>query len=105
MVNKHSIREFAEKIAARYSPEKIILFGSQARGTETEESDVDLLVIMDFDGRSIRKASEIRSSIDYHFPLDLLVRRASDISWRIQEGDYFLQDIMKEGVVLYEAAH
>ena len=105
MLNEKSIREFAEKVAKRYSPEKIILFGSRARGTETEDSDVDLLIIMDFEGRSVRKASEIRTSIDYHFSLDLLVRRAGDVAWRIQEGDYFLQDVMREGIVLYEAAH
>jgi predicted nucleotidyltransferase len=41
-----AIRRFARRIAERFEPDKIILFGSYAYGTPHEESDVDLLVIM-----------------------------------------------------------
>ena len=41
-----AIKRFARRIAAKFHPEKIILFGSYAYGTPHEESAVDLLVIM-----------------------------------------------------------
>jgi predicted nucleotidyltransferase len=103
MVSEEAIRNFADEIARRYAPEKIILFGSYARGTANEDSDVDMLVMMNFEGRGIRKAVEILTSIEHRFPLDLLVRRAEDVAWRIKENDFFLQDVMKEGKVLYES--
>jgi predicted nucleotidyltransferase len=103
MVSEEAIRKFADEIARRYSPEKIILFGSYARGTANEDSDVDMLVMMNFEGRGIRKAVEILTSIEHRFPLDLLVRRAEDVAWRIKENDFFLQDVIKEGKVLYES--
>ncbi len=103
MVTEEAIRNFANEIALRYAPEKIILFGSYARGTANEDSDVDMLVMMNFEGRGMRKAVEILTSIDYRFPLDLLVRRTEDVEWRIKENDFFLQDVMREGKVLYES--
>jgi hypothetical protein len=49
--------------------------------------------------------SAIRSQIRSHFPLDLIVRRASDVAWRVREGDSFLEEVMREGTILYEASH
>ena len=40
------IRDMVDRIVERFSPLRIILFGSQARGTANEHSDVDLLVVM-----------------------------------------------------------
>jgi predicted nucleotidyltransferase len=106
MVTEEAIRNFADEIARRYSPEKIILFGSYARGTANEDSDVDMLVIMDFqERRGAYKAAEIASGINPHFSLDLLVRKAEDVQWRIEQHDFFMMDVMKEGVVLYDAAY
>ena len=96
---------FKRVVLAIDMPEKIILFGSQARGTANEDSDVDILVMMEFEGRGMRKSAEIRSSIPHRFPLDLLVRRPDDVAWRISQNDFFLQDVMKEGKILYESTH
>ena len=105
MVSREAIQAFADEIARRYSPEKIILFGSYARGTANEDSDVDMLVVMDYEGRSGQAVSKIRSSIRSHFPLDLLVRREKEIRWRIEQGDCFLQEVINQGKPLYEASH
>lgn len=96
------IQEFANRVAAQFSPERIILFGSHASGASAEDSDVDLLVIMDFEGRSHQKAFEIRKSIDRTFPLDLLVRKPADIALRLSQGDLFLGEIIRKGRTLYE---
>lgn len=106
MVTEEAIRTFAKEIARRYEPEKIILFGSYARGTANEDSDVDMLVIMDFqERRGAYKAAEIEATINPHFPLDLLVRKNEDVQWRLNQHDFFMMDVMKEGVILYEAAY
>jgi predicted nucleotidyltransferase len=100
-IPKH-IEAFASEIARRYSPEKIILFGSQARGTATEESDVDLLVVMEFEGIRARKAAEIKCSIHPEFSVDLLLRTPHEVSERLRIGDYFMEDIFGEGKILYD---
>src|ERR1035438_2302178 len=105
MVDRKQIEEFASEIARQFSPEKIILFGSQARGTATDDSDVDMLVMMNFEGRRADITSKIRKNIPFNHALDLLVRKTEDVKWRIEQNDWFLQDVMKEGIVLYEAAN
>ncbi len=100
----HDIKRFADEIASQFRPEKIILFGSHATENPSHDSDVDLLVIMDFEGRPHQKAFEIRKRIKRSFPLDLLVRQPADIARRLNQGDLFLNEIMLNGKVLYESA-
>ncbi|MEE4356567.1 MAG: nucleotidyltransferase domain-containing protein [Desulfococcaceae bacterium] len=99
---EENIKHFADKLAALFDPERIILFGSHASGNPGPDSDADLLVIMDFEGRPQQKAYEIRKKISRSFPLDLLVRRPADVATRIDKGDFFLRDIILKGKVLYE---
>jgi len=96
------IQAYCREIAAKFDPEKIILFGSHACGRPGSDSDVDLLVVMEFDGRSVDKAYEIRRSTGSPFPTDLLVRRPSELYRRIALGDSFLKEIVENGKELYE---
>ncbi len=102
-MTKSEIRKFSDQIARRFSPEKIILFGSQANGNAHKDSDVDVLVVMDYDGPAPHKAAEILSSINPDFSCDLLVRKASELQERIMLNDYFFRDLVAHGQVLYEA--
>jgi predicted nucleotidyltransferase len=88
-----------------FRPDKIVLFGSYAYGKPTSDSDVDLLVILRFRGRDSRKASEIRSHFRTPFPLDLLVRKPEFIKSRLKERDMFIELVLSQGRVLYEAKH
>src|SRR2546423_12700718 len=98
MVSRAEIQAYADKIAERFHPEKIILFGSYAYGQPNENSDVDLLVVMDHEDRSWKKASEIRSTLGYSgFAMDLIVRRNSHVESRISDGDPFYTEIVGEG--------
>ncbi len=105
MVDRTQIRKFSEAVAREFRPEKIILFGSHAYGKPTEDSDVDLLVIMPFDRKQGRKSLEIRRRVPASFPLDLIVRTPEFIVQRLAWGDCFTQEILTKGEVLYEAAH
>ena len=96
------IRDYSRKIAAKFDPERIILFGSYAYGKPTADSDVDLLVVLEFNGRPVDKAYEIRCSTESTFPLDLLVRSPLNLNRRIALGDAFLKELVEKGKVLYE---
>ena len=49
---REQIRQLCERIVQEFKPEKIILFGSHAYGQPTPESDLDLLMVMQFGGRA-----------------------------------------------------
>lgn len=96
------IQHVIKQITNHFRPEKSILFGSYAYGMPGRDSDVDLLVIMKHTGPAKKQAVKILQAIDYHFPLDLIVRSPQQISRRIKAGDFFLNEIMEKGKVLYE---
>jgi uncharacterized protein len=105
MFSIHQIQFFSEQIAEKFRPERIILFGSYANGQATQDSDVDLLVILPFEGLPVEKAIDIRQQIKAPFPLDLIARTPQQIQQRLEMGDFFIQDIINNGHILYEANH
>ena len=105
MVNKRKIQEFAGQVAAQFRPDRIILFGSYAYGSPTEDSDVDLLVVMPDGGDPLGTAAKIRRQIPRSFPLDLIVRDPEDLTWRIRQHDWFLKEAVEKGIVIHEADH
>ena len=103
MVAMNRIEEFGRLIGREFGAERVILFGSYARGQVTDDSDVDLLAIIPFEGRNVDKSVEIRMKLRPQFPVDLLVRTPEKVQQRIEMGDGFMRDIVEEGKVLYEA--
>jgi uncharacterized protein len=45
MISEETLKQIIERLTSKFKLEKIILFGSQSRGTADDKSDVDLLVI------------------------------------------------------------
>jgi predicted nucleotidyltransferase len=90
------IRDFARRVAERFDPEKIILFGSYAYGTPHEDSDVDILVVMKARSQ-LSAAVRIDLACESHFPMDLIVRTPENLRWRLEEGDWFLREIVSRG--------
>ncbi len=105
MTTLDTIRMLCERIATQFEPEKIILFGSYAYGEPTSDSDVDLLIIMPFEGKSVYQAAAIASVIDYDFSLDLIVRRPDDVAIAYQEHDPLIRMALDRGKVLYDKNH
>jgi len=97
-----AIRSFARRIAERFQPDKIILFGSDAYGKPHEESDVDLLVIMRTKN-AIDQSIRIKMAFKRLFSLDLIVRTPWQIERGLKDDDWFLREIVEKGKVLYEA--
>ena len=104
MVAMDKIEMLGRRIGEKFHPKRVILFGSYAEGVPTEDSDVDLLIVIPFEGKSWRLAGRIRDAIGPQFPLDLLVRSQEQIDRRLEIGDSFLKNIVEKGRVLYEAA-
>ena len=81
----------------------MLLFGSYADGSATEDSDVDLLVILPFEGKSVYQSVAMRMKLRPAFPVDLIVRTPEQLEKRLNMGDCFLKEITEKGKVLYEA--
>lgn len=105
MTSTDQITELSERIVDEFHPHRIVLFGSYAWGNPNPDSDVDLLVIMPFEGKPVAKSVEMRLKVRPPFPVDLLVRTPEKIRERLAMGDTFIQDILEQGKVLYEADH
>ena len=103
-IPQKAIDQVVEQIAEKFKPQKIILFGSYARGNPRPESDVDLLVVMDTPLKESRQSLEIRRYLDVMFGMDLIVHTPKRLKERVDMGDWFLRDVLKEGKVLYESS-
>jgi uncharacterized protein len=99
-IPQKAIDQVVKQIVEKFKPQKIILFGSYARGNPRPESDVDLLVVMDDPKQSL----DIRRHLGVMFGLDLIVYTPKRLKERTDMGDWFLRDILKEGKVLYESS-
>ena len=105
MVTSHDIQEMADIIAARFKPEKIILFGSYATGTATEDSDVDLVVVLDTDADLFDKTADIQMAVR-HIPVakDILVRTPEQFEKELSVYWTVFRSAADHGKVLYEYA-
>jgi len=101
-IPQRAIENIVRQIVQQFQPERIILFGSYAYGRPRQESDVDLLVVMETPLKETDQAVRICQAIDYHFGLDLIVRRPDTLARRIALGDPFLEEAVSHGKVLYE---
>ncbi|MBU0700629.1 nucleotidyltransferase domain-containing protein [bacterium] len=96
------IENIKSQIIDKYKPERIILFGSAARGDFSQDSDLDLLIIKKetpYLGRE--RARELRKLIKKEIAIDFLIYQPEEFDTRVKLGDPFLKAILKEGVVLY----
>ena len=106
MITREAIQSTCDDIVREFAPLRVILFGSYAYGTPSEDSDVDLLVVMEIPKSETRhQAAEIRQRIPHRFSMDVLVRSPEELAYRISHNDWFLREITEKGEVLYEAEH
>jgi len=102
MVSLNEIHEVGARIGREFRPERVMLFGSWAEGRASADSDVDLLVILPFEGRPLHKSLEILNRLDIRFPCDLIARRPEDVARRYSQGDPLIREALDRGKVLYE---
>ena len=102
MIDFKDIQALADNIIKKFNPERIILFGSYAAGTAGPDSDVDLLVVLPFEGKNFRKSLEITNTVNPTFSTDILARRPDDTKWRYRHGDPLIREAIDHGRILYE---
>jgi predicted nucleotidyltransferase len=96
------IESITSQLIEKYEPEKIILFGSAARGDYGQINDLDFLIIKeDVPLYGIDRMRELDDLIDRNVAADMLVYRPDEFEDRVRLGDPFIKAILKEGRVLY----
>lgn len=96
------IDAIAQKIVSECDPEKIILFGSAAKGSFTEDSDFDLFVVQKTNEPRRHRAFQVRKLfLPRDFALDVLVYTPEEVEESLQDN-FFIRQIFDEGKVLYE---
>jgi predicted nucleotidyltransferase len=100
---ENELEKVTQKIIDAFNPLKIILFGSQAYGLSNQDSDVDILIVMESNERPTERATRVSRLLRPRpFPMDILVRTPEEIHRRLTIGDHFIEDILRQGKILYE---
>ena len=95
--------EIARRILSISQPQKIILFGSYARGDYDPDSDLDLLVILDEIESTRAEANRLRRVLRGLLkPVDILVATPEQIEKHRQTIGMIYQPALDEGIVIYE---
>lgn len=99
---ERTIRKMVVRIVERFDPDRIILFGSAARGEPGPDSDVDLLVVVPVEGLKREKQLEIRKALRaIRTPVDIVVSTPEEFAWRKEIVGTIEYPAVKEGRVLY----
>lgn len=105
MIDSNKIHEITTRIASKFNPEKIILFGSYASGTQKDDSDLDLLIIQETDLPPQNRGYDIRMSLlGMMIPFDILIYTKSEYEKEKENQFSFLSSAIKNSKVLYERA-
>lgn len=96
------IHDIKNRIVSSVNPEKIILFGSHAYGAPTEDSDLDLLIIMPTNEPMHKRALPIKRILrEFKIPKHIIVCTPEEVEKKKDISTSFISFIMKEGKVLY----
>jgi len=97
-----TIEEIKDRLVRSYSPEKIILFGSHARGDANRNSDIDILILKDTAKRPIeRRIQAEKIQADRSVPLDIVVYTPQEIRYLFSIGSPFIEEVIETGSVIY----
>lgn len=104
IIDIETIREVTRLIVARFHPERVVLFGSYARGEADPNSDVDLLVEMTSPIESAGRGNPVRRAIAERFvlPLDVVVKSSEMVEKSRNDPYSLVHQALEEGVVLYD---
>jgi predicted nucleotidyltransferase len=93
----------ARRLVRVFHPERIILFGSYARGTAGPDSDADLLVVMRVEGSRRTKAVEMeRVLAGTGLPKDLILATPEEVERDRELPGTLIRPALREGIVLYD---
>ncbi len=102
------VQEIVGRLVEGYAPEAVILFGSHAYGQPRPDSDIDLLVIKATSACSAERYRAARACLagedgrNPYGPMDILVFTPEEVAERLDIGDHFIEDILRQGEWLYQ---
>ena len=99
------IANITNQIIKKYKPQKIILYGSFARGDFGKDSDIDMLIIKESKKTRPERASDVYRltwEVDRTLPFEPLVFTPKELEQRLKLGDPFFLTILKEGKTLHD---
>jgi len=97
------VQEIVETIRQGYDPDRIIVFGSYAQGTQTKGSDLDLLVVKDTTARWTDRVRAVSGLVTpRRMPMDIIVSTPAEVDDALRHRELFMRHVMEEGVVAYE---
>ena len=103
MIETKRIDDIVKRIAIKFNPDKIILFGSYAAGNPNSDSDIDLLIIKDTDLPRHKRSFDIQKLlIGSMIPMDILVYTTKEFEQEKKEKSSFLYTAIKTSKILYE---
>lgn len=99
------IKQMVKRIVKRFDPEKIILFGSYARGTAGPNSDVDLLIVMRVAGSKRKQRLDIRIALNgVGLAKEIIVATPEEVEKYQNVVGTIIRPALQEGKVLHERA-
>jgi predicted nucleotidyltransferase len=105
MIDSNKINEVVSRIASKFNPERIILFGSHASGNSNIDSDLDLLIIQETELPMHKRGLDIRLAlIGTMIPMDLLVYTKTEFEEEKKKKYSFISSAIKNSKVLNERA-
>ena len=87
-----------------YDPERVILFGSLARGDSDDYSDIDVMVIKRTETRFVQRLVEAGRLISLPRHVDVFVYTPEELSAMEEDGNPFIEGALRDGIVVYEKA-
>ncbi len=102
-----SIDQIVKVLLEKYQPEQVILYGSLAKETAHEDSDIDLLIVKETSDSPLERRVFVRRLVSNparRVPFSPLVITPDELASRLEMGDPFYQEIMQTGKVLYARA-
>ncbi len=98
------VPSIVKEIVDGFSPRRVILFGSVARGDATEESDVDLMVVFDHLDRAHRRElqGKLMAAVTAPVPFDIFVMDAAEYEAKKDINGAIAYWPAREGVVVHE---
>lgn len=85
-----ALKAIADRLRDRYGAERVLVYGSVTRGTSTEHSDIDLLVVAPIEERFCERMSSVLAvvrDISRGMPLAPIVLTPEELSVRLARGD------------------
>jgi predicted nucleotidyltransferase len=99
------VENILKQLIRLYKPQKVVLFGSLAKGEVNEGTDIDLFIIKsDVPELGVNRIRQLDELIKYNLATDFIVYRPDELEQRLKLGDPFVKAVLQEGKVLYDAA-